>query len=472
MYKKYKTLIEYGIESDYDLTLLPEDTVNMILNDCFMELDRIPENIYRISKSNLNQIDVDTKMYFLKNIDNIKKDEEFIIENADVLSELDDLNILLKALPSESQKKYVPKDNILYESLYESQRKAYDSLMSKGKTQILLAKTGSGKTITALAYAEQLYINREIDKIIVILANDENVFLEELSKHLPIYSHNRYHTMTYYNMNKKLEQLRLRTTDNVLFILDEIHLIKNDSKRGKYIREIHMENMLGLTATLFDKVSDLETLSLNIGKQIVPDMITKMDMDDEIEKEILEIKLYLNNNEMEEISGIERLYNSNLEAQHSIIQKLNSRPEKTAELLYLLEKHKTDKIILFTNYLYTANSLHSIIGDKSMLITGGESKDKVGEKLRQFFYGKFQILITTSVINQSYNLQQANVIIFFDFNYDSVKAIQTEGRIVRIGQNKKCYIYYMYHIDTIEEKIFLSIMNKRKEYNDIIEVMT
>lgn len=472
MYKKYKTLINYGITSDYDFTLLPEDTVNMILDDCFMELDRIPENIYRINKNNLDKIDINTKIHFLKNIESIKKEESIIIENADVLSELDDLNVLLKALPSESKNIYIPKDNILYNSLYETQRKAYDSLMSKGKLQILLAKTGSGKTITALSYAEQLYIERKIDKIIVILANDENVFLEELSKHLPMYSHNRYHTMTYYNMEKKLEKLRLRTTDNVLFILDEIHLIKNDSKRGKYIREIHMEYMLGLTATLFDKASDLETLSLNIGTQIVPDMVTKMDMEIEVDRELIEVKLSLNKYESDEISNISKVYKNKLELQHNIIQKLNSRPEKMAELLCILEKHKDDKIILFTNYLYTASSIHSIVGDDSMVITGGDTKENVGDKIRQFFYGKFQLLITTSVINQSYNLQQANVIIFFDFNYDSVKAIQTEGRILRIGQDKKCYIYYIYHIDTIEEEIFLSIMNKRKEYDNIIEVMT
>lgn len=472
MYKKYKTMINYGISSDMELMLLPDDTINMILEECFSELKRIPENIYRVTKDNLHLIDINTKIFFLKNIEEIRRDENIIIENSDVLSELDDLNILLSALPSQAKEVHIPKDNILYESLFESQKKAYESLMTKGKQQILLAETGSGKTITALAYAEQLYIDRKIDKIIVILANNENVFLEELAKHMPHYTHSRYHTMTYYNMYKKLEVMKLRSTDNVLFILDEIHLVKNDSQRGKYIREIHMEYMLGLTATLFDKIDDLDMLSTNIGTQIVPDMITIMESDNKVEKEIIEIKLGIEEYEKRELEALSMLSSSILEVQHKIIQKLNTRPEKMAELMCILEEHKNDKVIVFTNYIYTANSIHSMLGNNSMLLTGGEGKDKVNEKIRQFFYGKFQTLVTTSVLNQSYNLQQANVIVLFDFNYDSVKAIQTEGRVSRIGQEKKCYIYYIYHTGTIEETIYQSIMNKRREYNNTIGVMS
>ena len=99
-----------------------------------------------------------------------------------------------------------------------------------------------------------------------------------------------------------------------------------------------------------------------------------------------------------------------------------------------------------------------------MKILGGTSKDDIKKKLDIFFYGKFSTLITTSVLAQSYNLQEANVIVFFDFFLNSIKDMQTEGRVKRIGQNKDVYIYYIYHIGTIEEVIYNIVEEKKEEY--------
>lgn len=465
MIDKFKVFSIYQIDSIETLFMLPETTIDMILTECFNELKRIPRNIYNIGRENISSIDINTKIEFLSNIDKYIEEEQMILDNIDVLSDLEDFNIALRAVTPD-ERKYTPSSNILFESLFDFQKQAFNKF--KKDKHILVSKTGSGKTITALAIAEQLYSDRKINGVIVILANDEQIFINELSKHLPMYSHGKYKTMTYYNMHKKLADIR--GIRNYLFILDEVHLLKNDSNRGNYIKSLNIKYLLGLSATIFDKKSDIDTLFSNLGVDDTSDLLIKMTTDKEPVTNIVESKLYLTKNEQDILKLSILKTAGSMETMHKTMQMLSLRGDRIAELLMILEKHRGDKVLVFTNYISTANKLHEMIED-SMLITGGMDKTSVQSKLRNFFYGKFQALISTSVLNQSYNLQQANVIVFYDFNYDSIKAQQTEGRVVRIGQTKECFIYYIYYAETEEETIYNSIMRKRKEYEDTLEEM-
>ena len=466
MINRFKSFADYGIDSIDTLFLLPESTIDMILTECFSELPKIPRNIYNITKLTVNKTDINTKIEFLLNIDKYIEEEQLILDNLDILSELDDFNVSIKATIPTTAISYTPSSNLLYSSLFDFQKKAFGKFIKE--KHILISKTGSGKTITALAIAEQLYMDRKVDGIIVILANDEQVFIDELSKHLPIYSHSKYKTMTYFNMKNKIPTIR--GVQNHLFILDEVHLLKNESVRGEYIKSLSIKHMLGLSATIFDKVSDLETLSSNLGLNIGNECIIKMDTNKEPVTSIIECPLTLNVAEKDLLKLAIKNCGGIFELQHKTIQLLSLRGDRMAELLTILQRHKEDKVLVFTNYIATAKHLSEMVED-SMLIIGGEAKSAIQTKLRQFFYGKFQALITTSVLNQSYNLQQANVLVFYDFNYDSIKAQQTEGRIVRINQEKECYIYYIYYKDTLEEEIYHTILKKKREYLESLEVL-
>lgn len=465
---EYKTFSKYGITSEEDLLVLPDTLIDLILNEIITEIPNLPYNIFRLNKDNLERFDIATKVEFLKNVELYRKEEKDLLENLNVLSELEDFDIVLKASNSFNNTDVLRKDygkNILYDNLFDFQKDTFNKF--KENKHIIIAETGTGKTITALAIAEQLWLERKISGVIVILANDENIFLQELEKHLPQYMHGKYRVMTYYNMQKKLDNII--GLSNYLFILDEVHYLKNISARSSFVKSLDMNYMLGLTATVFDKTTDIPILFDNLGLEYgYDDIMIKMESDKSIDIDIIEKPLTLTNGEKELVNTIALSAKSVLDEQHKVIQMLSMRGERIAELLELIERHKNDKIIIFTNYIETADKLNYMIKD-SLLLKGGGSKDVVQSKLRSFLHGKFNILITTSILNQSYNLQKANVIILYDFDYNSIKAQQTEGRIKRIGQEKKCYIYYMYHKDTIEEKIFQAIFKKRTDYIEMLE---
>lgn len=467
MIKKYKIFSEYQIENEIFLDILPEETVHLILDEILTkEIKYIPKNVYGLNKNNLSNFNTSTKIEFIKNIDNILKEEDILINNADILSVFTTNDLILNKIAQEND--YDRITNPLYEKLFEQQKNVFNRIIKDGNDKsIILADTGTGKTITALAIAEEMFLSKKIHRIIIVSERDKNIWYDEMIKHLPTYAMSKYSITTYFAMYK---DVTLKNTNGVLFILDEVHLLKNISKRSEFINSLNIKTFIGLTATLFDKKSDLIQLEHNLNINNINDIIYKMELMDikyKINKYTIPLKLSINEMELFKFSigttDIKELYSKRFDNIHKQAQLLSLRSRKITELLLLVEKHKNDKIILFTNYINTANTLEEIIPN-SMKILGGTSKDDIKKKLDIFFYGKFNTLITTSVLAQSYNLQEANVIVFFDFDLNSIKDMQTEGRIKRIGQNKDIYIYYIYHVGTIEEVIYNIVEEKKEEY--------
>src|SRR5690606_34041915 len=63
------------------------------------------------------------------------------------------------------------------------------------------------------------------------------------------------------------------------------------------------------------------------------------------------------------------------------------------------------------------------------------------------------------------NLQKANKAIYFTLPQSSKLFEQSKKRIHRIGQNNRCFYYYLICIDSVEEDILLTL-KMRKDYTD------
>lgn len=153
---------------------------------------------------------------------------------------------------------------------------------------------------------------------------------------------------------------------------------------------------------------------------------------------------------------------------------------KLNELETLLEeRHRTDKIIVFTQYSDTAHYVYQQLKKRGLThiacVTGGSTtptdivehfSPKSNDK-DYSFEEQYRVLIATDVLSEGQNLQDAHVIVNFDLPWAIIRLIQRAGRVDRIGQEaNKIYCYSFFPADGVEEIIRLrSRLNARINEN-------
>ena len=133
-----------------------------------------------------------------------------------------------------------------------------------------------------------------------------------------------------------------------------------------------------------------------------------------------------------------------------------SEDPKINELEKLISKHKNEKILVFTQFADTAKYIEKELINRGITcikaITGQmtnqtefvykfspESNNKTIEKENQI-----QIVISTDVLSEGQNLQDAHIIVNFDIPWAIIRLIQRAGRVDRIGQKSPeilCYTF-------------------------------
>lgn len=110
------------------------------------------------------------------------------------------------------------------------------------------------------------------------------------------------------------------------------------------------------------------------------------------------------------------------------------------------------KVIVFSQYADTASYIRDALknryGDKVMYAEGGISKD-FKKELEEHFHAKHgtakteekTILVTTDVLSEGINLNQAGVVVNYDISWNPVRTIQRIGRINRIAAKVHDPIY-------------------------------
>lgn len=134
----------------------------------------------------------------------------------------------------------------------------------------------------------------------------------------------------------------------------------------------------------------------------------------------------------------------------------------------LRNKHKKDKILVFTQYSDTARYLYYQLkrrGAEKIDIATGNSENPT--RVAEHFSPKSnevsipeeeqtRILIATDVLSEGQNLQDSHIIINFDLPWAIVRLIQRAGRVDRIGQDsKKIYCYSFFPAEGVEDIISL-----------------
>lgn len=135
------------------------------------------------------------------------------------------------------------------------------------------------------------------------------------------------------------------------------------------------------------------------------------------------------------------------------------RDTKLEALITLLtEKHPGDKILIFTQFADTVNYLATQLkarGIRAIEGVTGESTDPTALAWRfSPFSNAYQatitphdelrILVSTDVLSEGQNLQDASIVVNYDLPWAIIRLIQRAGRVDRIGQNSDTILCYSF----------------------------
>lgn len=145
---------------------------------------------------------------------------------------------------------------------------------------------------------------------------------------------------------------------------------------------------------------------------------------------------------------------------------------KTKELLRALQDlwavHPGEKIVVFTTYLGSVDSLHAAINSSFPragvdVLKGGDHGAKLAAERRFKRPDGPRVLICTAAGREGINLQFARVLFNHDLPWNPMDLEQRIGRIHRYGQVHTAQVYNLVSADTIEGQIFLLLEEKLLE---------
>lgn len=120
-----------------------------------------------------------------------------------------------------------------------------------------------------------------------------------------------------------------------------------------------------------------------------------------------------------------------------------------------------DRLIVFYNFNDELAALMNLVSDKPISIINGSIKD-----LTAFEENNDSItFVQYQAGAMGLNLQKANKVIYFTLPQSSELFEQSKKRVHRIGQNQRCFYYFMMCIGSVEEDI-LETLQMRKDYTD------
>lgn len=158
-------------------------------------------------------------------------------------------------------------------------------------------------------------------------------------------------------------------------------------------------------------------------------------------------------------------------------QATDGKINTLAELIQ--DHHAIEKVLVFTEYsdtaAYVGRALRARGVEDAAVVTGQEGR--ATELARRFSPGshpfgsrapvdELRVLISTDVLSEGQNLQDARIVVNYDLPWAIVKLVQRAGRVDRIGQAAdRVILYSLMPADSVEDEITLRkrIRNRLEE---------
>lgn len=133
-----------------------------------------------------------------------------------------------------------------------------------------------------------------------------------------------------------------------------------------------------------------------------------------------------------------------------------------------------DKVIVFTKFAQMAKIITDHLKPINPYIglIDGSTPAIDRQNIIELINNKsgLQILVMTNAGSEGLNIQGANHVIFYDFDWSLSKQVQKIGRIHRLGQEKTCFIWNLVATKTIDEYILRKIEKKHDLSEKLITV--
>ncbi len=357
---------------------------------------------------------------------------------------------------------------------------------SEKKRGVLVLPTGSGKSILAAMIMER--INRST---LVLVPTIE--LLIQWHKNLSQYLSCKIGMLG--GGSKEIEAITVSTYDSAriyheklgnafcLIVFDECHHLGSESY-SQMAKSYIAPYRLGLTAT-----PDEEEYRLEIVRDILGDIVYEKDIRelsgnflsdykiktiyvelnpkerikyDEHRKRYLDFKkgvVGFNQSWQDFVFHCSRSHKGRQALKSFDIQKQTAltAENKFIELIKILYCHKKERTLIFTNDNKTAYFLSN-----KLLLPTITHEIKTSERkkiLENFHSGKWNILISTRVLNEGIDVPLASIAIIFSGNSTVREQVQRLGRILRKKEGKKAYLYELVARNTSE---FFSSQKRKK----------
>lgn len=310
----------------------------------------------------------------------------------------------------------------------------------------------------------------------------------------------------------------LKQLSNFTLMLDESSLIQNEqAKRSKFILKLQPKNVILLSGTptggKYEKLwSQLHLLGWNISKKMFYDQYIDFHWDDSNGFPLMVIDGYKNEERLkrkmrehgcrflktEEVLDLPQQINQTINVKTTkeykkfcktsivkfddielvgdttLTKMLYQRQlcgqynqDKLCAFQELLESTE-DRVIVFYNFNAELDELMNLVDgvDKPISVINGKEKelecyDEYDNSVTfvQYQAGSFGL-----------NLQKANKIIYFTPPLSSELFEQSKKRIHRINQTKPCFYYYLTCENSIEERIYKVLAERRDYTNALFEM--
>ena len=366
--------------------------------------------------------------------------------------------------------------------LYDWQRRGIEYFFKHNNKTIFEVPTGVGKTILAIELLKIIHNTQPEYKCLIVVP--KNVILETgWFKELYDAGYNLQDIGIYYGLGKeycKITITNMQSIKNVavevfdIIIWDEIH--NYGTKRLLPYLELPIKYKIGLSATV-ERMDNkhweiIKYFDYNVFKYSPHEAISEgvlnafnfyniaVEMDVESYDAYIELTQELNaifkagggfNKIMRTNSGIKFRM---LSLMNKRKQLLNNYPRKFDIAKFICLKHTNEKILIFNQFNAQTTKLYWNLldsGVKSRVMHSGIRQEDRQKNLMDFRNNKFNVLLTTKVLDEGYNLPSIEVAVIMAGDSTSKQTIQRLGRVLR-KKKKESVLYQVYCKSTIEEE--------------------
>lgn len=376
---------------------------------------------------------------------------------------------------------YNSNDNVM--DLRDWQRRAKKFFYENDGKCIFEVSTGAGKTYCTIDIIQDLMEEKEDMRVLVIVP--KNVILEKTwYKEMVDFGFPIQDIGVYYGSVKEYAQITLTNMQNIdripfevfdMLVVDEVHHFATD-KKMKHISK-PFDYKIGLTATLkrrdnkhyrLMKVFDYNTFKYN-PKQALQDGILNpfdffnigVELDSQNRKKYDELTEQLSMI-FQKGGSYGKLMRTTSPLKFKMLGLMNERKtlvnnyhKKFDVVKKIINNNSDSKCIIFNQFNKQTSKVYWHLLEEDVdcrVVHSGISKKKREKALIDFKNDRFNVMVTTKVLDEGYNLPKLDLAIIMAGDSTDKQTVQRMGRVLRKKKNQNSKLYQIYCVDTIEEK--------------------